>query len=137
MVAIVSVNFVKMKLLLGDGNSDDSDTAKKDEMNKFLERALGVASTSTCRHKHGCVVVKHGRVIGYGVNRTKNDPKYVDWRHSSVHAEIAALKRANFPKRATIYVARINNLGQPRLSKPCANCQEVIDGLKCKVEYTI
>lgn len=98
--------------------------------------ALGVATTSTCRFKHGAVVVKHGRVLGSSPNKMKNSPKYVDWRHSSIHAEIAALKKAGWPKRATVYVARVNNLGEARLSKPCANCQEVLDGLRCKVEWT-
>jgi tRNA(Arg) A34 adenosine deaminase TadA len=105
-------------------------------MNKFLERAMGVALTSSCRYRHGAIVVKHGHVLGSGTNRIRNDPKYVDWRSSSIHAEIVALRRASFPKRATIYVARVNRLGEPRLSKPCANCQEVLDGLRIKVIHT-
>lgn len=106
-------------------------------MEKFLERAMGVALTSTCRYKHGAIVVKHGRILGAAPNKRINDPKYVDWRHSSIHAEIAALKRANWPRRAIVYVARTNSQGEPRMSKPCINCQEVLDGLKCKVVYTI
>lgn len=105
-------------------------------MNKFLERAIGVALTSNCRYKHGALVVRHGRVLGAATNVTKNNPKYIDWKHSSIHAEIAAMKKAGWPKRAIVYVARVNNLGEPRLSKPCANCQEVLDSYKCKVEYT-
>ncbi len=105
-------------------------------MNRYLMMALGVASTSTCRQKHGAIVVKHGRVIGSSTNKTKNDPKYVDWRHASIHAEIAALKQARFQTRSTIYVARINRLGEPRYSKPCANCQEVLDSYKIKVVHT-
>jgi len=98
--------------------------------------ALGVASTSTCRQKHGAIVVKHGRILGSATNRTKNDPRYVDWRHSSIHAEVSALRRAGFPTRATIYVARINRLGEARYSKPCANCQEVLDSFRIKVVHT-
>lgn len=105
-------------------------------MERYLIMALGVASTSTCRHKHGAVIVRHGKVLGTATNRTKNDPRYIDWRHSSIHAEIAAMKKAGWPKRATVYVARINNLGEPRLSKPCDNCQEVLDAFKCKVVFT-
>lgn len=106
-------------------------------MNRFLIMAMGVATQSTCRYKHGAVVVKHGKVLGAATNRTKNDPKYVDWRCSSIHAEIAALKRARFPRRSTVYVARVNALGESRMSKPCANCQEVLDSFRCKVEWTI
>lgn len=105
-------------------------------MEKFLERAMGVALTSTCRHRHGAIVIKHGRILGAAPNKTRNDPKYVDWRHSSIHAEIAAMKKAGWPKRATICVARVNNLGQPRLSKPCATCQTVLEQYQCKVYWT-
>ena len=105
-------------------------------MHKFLERALGVASTSTCKQRHGAIVVKHGRVLGSGTNRRRNDPRYVDWRSSSIHAEITAMRRAGFPTRATIYVARINRIGEARYSKPCANCQEVLDSFKIKVVHT-
>lgn len=105
-------------------------------MERFLERAIGVALTSSCRHKHGAIVVKHGHILGIATNKTRNDPKYVDWRNSSIHAEVAALRKAGFPRRSTVYVARVNRLGESRLSKPCANCQEVLDGLNCKVVYT-
>jgi cytidine deaminase len=106
------------------------------QVNRYLEMAKGVALTSKCRYKHGAIVVKHGHVLGSGVNVTKNSPRYVDWRYSSVHAEIAAMKKAGWPKRATIYVARVNNHGEARMSKPCPNCQEVLDEFRCKVEWT-
>lgn len=106
-------------------------------MNRHLQMAMGVALTSHCRYKHGAIVVKHGHVLGSATNRTRNDPKYVDWRNSSIHAEVAALRKAGFPRRSTVYVARVNRLGESRLSKPCANCQEILDGLRCKVVWTV
>lgn len=105
-------------------------------MERYLVMALGVASTSTCRYKHGAVIVKHGKVLATATNKTRNNPKYIDWRQSSVHAEIAALRKAGWPKRATVYVARTNNQGEARLSKPCATCQEVLDSFRCKVVFT-
>jgi tRNA(Arg) A34 adenosine deaminase TadA len=105
-------------------------------MEKFLERAIGVALTSTCRHKHGAVIVRHGKVLGASPNKSRNNPRYVDWTYASIHAEIAALKRAGWPRKATVYVARVNGLGQPRLSKPCANCQAVLDEYRIKVVHT-
>lgn len=87
--------------------------------------------------RHGAVVVKHGHVLGSSPNVNKNDPRYVDHRHASIHAEVAALRKAGFPKRATVYVARVNRFGDPRLSQPCANCQEVLDELRCKVVWTV
>ena len=98
--------------------------------------ALGVATLSKCRYRHGAVVVKHGRVLGTGSNVTKNSPKFVDWKHSSIHAEINAMKKAGWPRRATVYVGRINSAGQARLSKPCANCQAVLDEFRCRVQWT-
>ena len=106
-------------------------------MSRFLELAKGVALTSECRQRHGCVVVRHGRILGAAPNVMKNSPKYVDWRYSSVHAEIAAMRKAGWPRKATIWVARVNSLGESRLSKPCNNCQIVLDKFKCKVYYTI
>lgn len=105
-------------------------------MNRFLAMACGVATQSECKFKHGAVVVRHGKVLGSSPNVQKNDPLYVDWTHSQVHAEIRALQRAGFPKKVTVFVARINGHGEPRNSKPCANCQTVLDSLQCKVFYT-
>src|SRR5689334_7184345 len=89
---------------------------------RFLQMAMGVALTSKCKFQHGAVVVLHGRVRGFAPNVQKNDPLYVDHRHSQIHAEIAAMKKAGWPRKATIYVARVNGEGEPRLSKPCATC---------------
>jgi len=103
---------------------------------RFLDMALGVALTSKCRFKHGAVVVKHGRVLSASPNVMKNNPKYVNPKYCSIHAEVRALRIARFPKRATVFVARVNNLGEARLSKPCAGCQSLIDELNCKVVFT-
>jgi deoxycytidylate deaminase len=103
---------------------------------RFLQMAMGVALESKCRFRHGAVVVKHGTVLGSSPNIYKNDPKNVDYQHSQIHAEIAALKKAGWPSRVTVYVARVNGFGTARLSKPCANCQEVLDAHKVKVVWT-
>lgn len=105
-------------------------------MNRFLGMAMGVALTSSCRQKHGAVVVHHGKVLGLSPNISKNDPKYVDWHSASVHAEIAALRKARWPRKATLYVARTNRFGEPRLSKPCQACQLVLDTYRIKVVHT-
>lgn len=87
--------------------------------------------------KHGAVIVKHGHILGVSPNLVKNDPRFVNYKECHVHAELAALRRANYPRKATIYVARVNNQGEDRMSRPCINCQEVLDGLQCKVYWTI
>lgn len=103
---------------------------------KFLNMALGVATQSKARMKHGALVVRHSHVLGASPNVVKNNPRYVAYQHSSIHAEIMAMKKAGWPRRATVYVARVNGNGIARLSKPCANCQTVLDSYKCKVYWT-
>lgn len=107
---------------------------KKDR--RFLQMAEGVALQSKCKFRHGAVVVRHGTVLGSSSNLWKNDPKYVDPKRCQIHAEIAALKKAGWPSRVTVYVARINTKGESRLSKPCANCQEVLNAYRIKVIWT-
>lgn len=103
---------------------------------RYLTMAAGVALDSKCKFRHGAIVVKHGKILGSSYNIYKNDPKYVDFRHSQIHAEVAALKKAGWPTRATVYVARVNAKGYFRMSKPCENCQILLDRLKCKVVWT-
>lgn len=105
-------------------------------MNRFLAMAMGVAATSKCRHKHGALVVKHSHILGAAPNVQRNDPRYVDWRHASVHAEVRAMKRAGWPIGATVFIARVNSAGEPRLSKPCVNCAEILSSFKSKVVWT-
>lgn len=107
--------------------------------NRFLNLAAGVALTSTCRMQHGCVVVKHGRILGYSPNVYRNNPRNVDEKHldhCSIHAEIRALRKAKFPTKATLYVSRVNRQGELRCSRPCEGCWSLIRELKCKVVHT-
>lgn len=109
--------------------------SKKDT--RFLDMARGVATLSTCRYRHGALVVKHSKVLGASPNILRNNPRYVDYRFSSVHAEVAALRKAGWPHKATVYVARINALGASRLSRPCPNCQAVLNEYRCRVVWTV
>lgn len=108
----------------------------------FLAFAKYLASKSRSRQKHGAVVVKAGRVLGIGYNKDKNHPMQVSPEHikthCSRHAELEAIRDANWNVRgATLYVARINNTGQDRNSKPCERCEVVINETQIKkVIYT-
>lgn len=108
--------------------------SKKSE--RWLSKAMLTAAESQARFRHGAVVVVNGKVRATAPNVRKNDPHYVDFRLSSVHAEIAALKRAGFPRRASVYVARIHKDGSPAYSRPCTACQEVLDSLQADVYWT-
>lgn len=103
--------------------------------------AIYMAEQSTCRMRHGAVVVKGGRVLSTGVNKLKNHPLNVSEEHikkCSVHAEVDAVKKASNPRGATVYVARINKRGDEMLSRPCNKCYEYLiqSGIK-KIIYTI
>lgn len=89
--------------------------------------------------KHGCVIVLGGSVQAMGINKRTNDPfihQNLHWL--SEHAEMAALRRCKRTKGAVLYVARVNNRGQERMSKPCSKCAKLLKeaGIK-KVVYTI
>lgn len=108
----------------------------------FLSVARYLATKSESRHRHGAIVVKGGSVIGTGYNKDKNHPDYVSPEHikshCSVHAEVDAIRDAKWRvKGAVLYVARVNNHGQDRNSKPCDRCMVIIEETQIKkVIYT-
>ena len=108
----------------------------------FLGMARTMAESSNERKRHGAIVVKNGNIVGMGFNRFRNDPDKVSPEHiksdCSYHAEIIALRMAgDKTSGATLYVARVNNVGLDRNSKPCHNCEQAIKvaGIK-RVVYT-
>jgi pyrimidine deaminase RibD-like protein len=109
----------------------------------FLNLARSLAEKSEEKKKHGAVVIKSGRVVGYGFNKFKNHTDYIPEElikvHCSRHAEEVAIKTAGQNARgATLYVARVNRQGADRNSKPCLICSDLIkeSGIK-KVIYTM
>lgn len=118
-----------------------TDTLSKSEV-AFLSIARYLSTKSEARQRHGAVIVKGGRVLGTGYNKDKNHPMQVSPEHikthCSRHAEIEAIRDANWNvKGAVLYVARLNNHGQDRNSKPCIRCQVVIEETQIKkVIYT-
>ena len=96
---------------------------------RHLERAARIASTSTCRQRHGAVAAIGARIIAVGVNSFRchptvaSDPK----RESSFHAEIAVLRQLReVDSRTTLFVARVAKNGRTALSAPCANCRQAL-----------
>lgn len=110
--------------------------------NAYLSVARYLASKSKANKKHGAVIVKSGRVLGTGYNKDKNHPLAISEEHikthASRHAEIEAIRDAGWNvKGAVLYVARINNFGYDRDSKPCPRCAMIIKESQIKkVIYT-
>jgi pyrimidine deaminase RibD-like protein len=98
-------------------------------MNKYLEKALEIAMTSKCRHKHGCVVVNNGKILATATNKKVGDPN-THWRKAHIHAEAAAASAAGSRAHgSTVYVARIAADGSPAESRPCKKCDGYLERL--------
>lgn len=70
----------------------------------------------------GSVIVNNGNVLSWSTNRFRNHPS-INHYHASYHAEMAALRKClKAAKGGTVYIARVNNAGDPRLAKPCFSC---------------
>lgn len=79
--------------------------------------------------------------MSVGINTNRNDPAIIGdaQLNYSVHAEVAALRGLGHSvKNGIMYVARVDKKGEPKMSKPCAKCQEALKkaGVR-KVVYTI
>lgn len=61
----------------------------------FLNEACNEAHNSKLLMKHGCVIVKNGKIIGRGHNyhRTKSNDGFLCKNCSSCHAEINAIRQ--------------------------------------------
>lgn len=90
------------------------------------------------RTRHGCIIVQSGAVQGRGINTRRNQPGIVDNIEAlSVHAEINALRGCDL-NGAVAYIARVNNQGEKRQSRPCPDCLKALQtaGVK-RIVYTV
>ncbi len=105
----------------------------------WLNAACRIAMESQERTKHGCIIIKSGAVQSKGTNTYRNQPGIIeDIEALSVHAEINAIKRCGRLNGAVLYVARVNNNGEPRQSRPCPDCLAAAKaaGIK-RIVYTV
>ena len=82
------------------------------------------------------VVSRKGEVLSVGYNRKRPTRR----GHTSVHAEIDAIKKAGWAnlKNATLYITRYGNKdcsGVSRLARPCSHCAAVLE--KALWEYGV
>lgn len=100
----------------------------------FMDMAAQIAASidRTEQQWRLAAVVAHGRnILGIGQNTYNVVPALAgDFSHCSVHAEIAALNQTKLahhvPRKAAIYVARVNSTGFG-LARPCNECyQEMV-----------
>jgi tRNA(Arg) A34 adenosine deaminase TadA len=106
----------------------------------LIRRAVRVAQQSTYRWKHGAVVAKGNKVLGFAPNKLRNDP-CVDEHNVSDHAERATLRELLKVREdlrgCTIYIARVDKRNDTQMSRPCVECMRAIvsAGIK-EIVYT-
>ena len=121
-----------------------TNASKKTQRN--LELAKRVASSSTYgKLKHGAVLIKGGNVVSVAFNKPDFTKFGNRFRNNytcglaTTHAEIGAILglARSTTEGTTIFVVRVNNHGDYRMSKPCPMCEDVLKfvGVK-KVIYT-
>ena len=113
---------------------------------RFFELAKRAAMESSYgKLRHGAVIVKGGNIVSFAFNKPNHSQFGQRFRegnkgHATQHAEIGAI--LGLPRSATagsdVYVVRINNDCDFRLSKPCPMCEEALRfvGVK-RAFYTI
>ena len=120
-------------------------------MEKYLRLAVELARENDFpKWPMASVLVTPGGVV-VGRNSLKSHPRSPERvgrggrsnkhaRHAEFDAIIKALARygSTTVEGSRLYVARVSvKSGEPRLAKPCSNCQSLIDEFKLQVVYTI
>lgn len=100
--------------------------------------------------KHGCIILDNNfNIVSYGYNI---QPEYFNW-DQSIHAEVNAINKLKYEKKhlANIHkyyllVVRLSAIHKDENgnitivygnSKPCKNCQKVIDNIGFKETHVI
>jgi len=101
----------------------------------FFDTAFTEAMKSPMNFNHGAVIIYRGRIIGKGHNTYVNS-SYIE--KSSLHAEVSAINDAlkkitkEELKKCELVIIRVNKLGECLNSKPCCNCERVINNYSIK-----
>lgn len=93
---------------------------------RWIQRAVGLALTSSHSYRMGAVAVRGGNMVGYSVNRFRNHPRIVtNWYDCSVHAEQSLAESCDI-SGTLVYVARVTPQGKAALAKPCKVCLQLL-----------
>lgn len=100
---------------------------------KYIDLAKRISYQSDYSHRHGAVLVKGASIINVSCNKNKFSSFALRFtkkqKHfATVHAELGSI--LNVERRHTegsvVYVVRVNNLDEYRMSKPCDMCEEAM-----------
>lgn len=108
----------------------------------LIRKAVKVAEGSRYLWKHGAVVAKGNKVMGFAPNKERNfSVTDSPGDHYTDHAERATLRELlkvrDDLRGCTIYIARVGRQGNTMMSRPCINCMKAIvaAGIK-EIVYT-
>ena len=115
------------------------------KVRRYIQLAQNMALNSVYgKIRHGAVLIKGGSVISSAYNKDKFSSfgerfRQQDCGHATHHAELSCVSGVKREKTAgsSIFVVRLNKVGELRLSKPCPMCHDVLKftGVK-KVYYS-
>jgi deoxycytidylate deaminase len=103
---------------------------------RLMDIARKVSKTGDYKFRHGTVIAKGSRILGFGVNSTKTHPKSCS-RFKTIHSEHQALINAglNEIEGAIAFVYRETKDGNPAMSKPCSSCETLLKQAGIKRVY--
>ena len=116
-------------------NNSLNNKKRTKKINKFLQFAKKEAEKSSLYRKHGSVIIKNGKVISSGFNKSFTHKRFGRY---SIHAEIDCLNNCSpsVLKGADIYTVRIDTQSDGyMISAPCHSCYVTI--LKYMKEYDL
>ncbi len=109
--------------------------------NHYKHLAITNANNSVCRYRLSAVIVKEGDIISTACNQPFNYDKFTHLYPSfcnTLHAEAACLLRTRYKAAlggSSLFVARLDGLGQPKLSRPCRACWSLLEAFRVKEVY--
>lgn len=94
---------------------------------RLVEKAMQVAMTSKhAKWQLGAVLTRGSTFLSSAPNKFRNPP-WVNHLHATRHAEQEALRKSlNGTRGSTIYVARADKDGNPRMARPCNRCMSAL-----------
>ncbi|MFD8888780.1 hypothetical protein ACFV0H_40900 [Streptomyces erythrochromogenes] len=108
--------------MIDRGRAEDRQDHFDNRVYSLIALAKKRAHESACRYRMGAVIAAGSRVLAAHSNIYRNSP-LVDFRHSTFHAEEAALRRVRKAEGCVIYVARVNYAGVAMMARPCQRCE--------------
>ena len=92
---------------------------------------------------HTAILFRRNTPVAIGINQYQTDPKVIqiasscglDIDYAFIHAEINALTKIDDYHGLKMVVVRINTKGLA-ISKPCKNCQMILEGLQIPYFYS-